>query len=400
MFDPHTWYLKDRVSHNQPGMRIDLVETQEELHIFEHQFVPFDGVFGCNIFTLQEQGFQGTIFRFPFRTKECETSQICRTCHLKQDIDYLVRQLQHDTSNILLFLKKVEQVEVFVLDKTASHPSDMRLLFSATKTCDSNNANRLSMIQNHSSRPPPNCSSCVIDFNHHSAKEQTHSRHHYIVASALSPVSTTKNQEGLIPLAEIAVEVVKKDNLLIPKPIENALFFCFLPLPLRSYLPFHVNGFFDVGKDRRNLTEAQDSIGSKWNSSLVKGAIPLALECLLTYLTSKCNLCEIKSEIVRHDALMQYYLLWPGKRENKGWLANVMLESSRNFLVKSNSTILWCEINKGKWVSPCQSYLFVNSRIGHDELAKQAITLLLQSGVSVLPISTPWAIQKFKGATV
>ena len=224
MFDPHTWYLKDRVSHNQPGMRINLVETQEELPIYKNQFAPFDGLFGCNIFTLKDQGFLGTIFRFPFRMKECETSEICTKCYLKRDIDYLVQQLQHDTSNILLFLKNVEQVEVFVLDKTASNPNDMRLLFSATKKCDGNSASRLSMIQNHSSRPSPNCSSCVIDFNHHSAKEQTHSRRHYIVASALSPVSDARNQEGLIPLAEIAVEVVKKDNLLIPKPIENALF--------------------------------------------------------------------------------------------------------------------------------------------------------------------------------
>ena len=27
MFDPHTWYLKDRVSHNQPGIKIDLVKS-------------------------------------------------------------------------------------------------------------------------------------------------------------------------------------------------------------------------------------------------------------------------------------------------------------------------------------------------------------------------------------
>ena len=177
-----------------------LLKVLEDLPIYEHQFVPFDGLFGCNIFTLEDQGFQGTIFRFPFRTKYCEASEICRKCNFdKTEIDDHVKHFKRDASNILLFLKNIEQVEVFVLDKTASHPSDMRLLFSATKTCDGNSASRLSMIQNHSSRPPPNCSSCVIEFNHHSAKEQTHSRRHYIVASALSPVSTTRNQEGLIP---------------------------------------------------------------------------------------------------------------------------------------------------------------------------------------------------------
>ena len=189
MFDPHTWYLKDRVSHNQPGMTIDLVKTREDLRIYEHQFVPFDGLFGCNIFTLKDQGFSGTIFRFPFRNKLCMRSEICRTCPAKNDIDYLVRHLQ---SNILLFLKNVEQVEVFVLDKTASHPNDMRLLFSATKTCDGNSASRLSMIQNHSSRPPPNCSSCVIDFNHQSAKDSLEAS----LYSSFSFESSLNNQES------------------------------------------------------------------------------------------------------------------------------------------------------------------------------------------------------------
>ena len=340
MFDPHTWYLKDRVSHQLPGIRINLVETQEDLRIFEHQFLPFDELFGCNIFKLQAQGFQGTIFRFPFRSSACRRSEICTKCYIRKDIDCFVQQLQNDASNILLFLKNVKQVEVFVLDKTASHPNDMRLLFSSTKTSDDSSASRLSMIKNHTSKPPPNCSSCVIDYSHQLG---THSRHHYIVASALSPVSQTRAQDGLIPLAEIAVEVVQKDNLLIPKPIKNALLFCFLPLPLSSDLPFHVNGFFDLGKDRRNLTQAQDSAGSKWNSCLVEGAVPLALECLMAYLTVKCNLREIKSETERHNVLMQYYnSLWPGIEENKmlfGWLANIIVESSRSTLNKSSCNI-------------------------------------------------------------
>ena len=391
MFDPHTWYLKDRVSHNQPGMRINLVETQEDLPVYEHQFVPFDGIFGCNIFTLQGQGFPGTIFRFPFRPKVCASSEISKKCDFGKEIDRYVQRLKRDSSNILLFLKHVKQVEVFVLDKTASHPNDMRLLFSSTKTSDDSSASRLSMIKNHTSKPPPNCSSCVIDYSHQLGKEQTHSRHHYIVASALSPVSQTRAQDGLIPLAEIAVEVVQKDNLLIPKPIKNALLFCFLPLPLSSDLPFHVNGFFDLGKDRRNLTQAQDSAGSKWNSCLVEGAVPLALECLMAYLTSKCNLREIKSE-KRYDALMQYYSLWPERRdENRRWLTDSIIASSRDLLTKSSSNILWSDISNGKWISPCKAYLF-DSRSA-SEVKNEVITLLLQNNISVLPVSTPWAIQ-------
>ena len=83
-------------------MRIDLVETQEELHIFEHQFVPFDGVFGCNIFTLSRARIPGNNVRFPFRTKECEASEICKKCYLKQDWC----QVSHEIA-LFLLLKSV-----------------------------------------------------------------------------------------------------------------------------------------------------------------------------------------------------------------------------------------------------------------------------------------------------
>ena len=32
----------------------------------------------CRCGSHEDQGFQGTIFRFPFRTKYCEASEICR----------------------------------------------------------------------------------------------------------------------------------------------------------------------------------------------------------------------------------------------------------------------------------------------------------------------------------
>ena len=50
-------------------------------------------------------------FWFPFRTKYCEASEICRKCNFdKTEIDDHVKHFKR--GNILLFLKKI-QVEVF-----------------------------------------------------------------------------------------------------------------------------------------------------------------------------------------------------------------------------------------------------------------------------------------------
>ena len=382
MFDPHTWYLKDRVSPSQPGIVIDLVETRNDLEIYEDQFAPFDGLFGCDVFKLEDEGFPGTIFRFPFRTRDCESSDICKKCHPRRNIDELVCNFQQEASNILLFLKNVEQVEVYVLEENSTLSSQMRKLFAVTK--QSNNGARLNMIQNPDSCPQPICSPCVIDFD----TGQHHSSRHYLVASALS--SQTMDQEGLIPLAEVAVEVITKDYLLVPKPVKNAIFFCFLPLPFNNFLPFHVNGFFDVGKDRRNLTEAQDSDGSRWNSDLVKGAVPLALECLITYLAQKCNMVEVE-EVSRRDAILDYYSLWLGndhESTKSGWLTKLIIASSKRLLSKSQDNILWCDINGGEWVSPCDAHLF-DSDLPEQAISRQAISLLLENNYSMLPFSTP-----------
>ena len=97
---------------------------------------------------------------------------------------------------------------------------------------------------------------------------------------------------------------------------------------------------------------------------------------------------------------MQYYSLWPRRRDdNRRWLADATVKSSIDRLTKSNRNILWCDINEGKWVSPCEAYLFdsryapaLDPRLPSD-ITNEVITLLLHSGYSVLPISTPWAIQ-------
>ena len=407
IFDPHTWYLKDRVSYNQPGMMIDIVDNQEYLNIFEHQFVPYDGIFGCNIFKLQKEGFLGTLFRFPFRTRDCRSSEICKKCPSRRYISDLVQNFQCVASSILLFLKNIEEIEVFVIDSTTCHPSDMNNLFSVSKQ-SADMASRLKLIQNHRSLPQPVCSSCVIEFKQISAdSKQTFSveSHKYLIASALSPTMSDLNQPGMIPLGEVAVEVLQKDQFVCPVPPRNALLFCFLPLPIQSHLPFHVNGFFDVGKDRRNLTVANDSDGWKWNVSLIEGAVPLALECLIAHLVTKCNLHDRKVE-ERDSALRRYSTLWLGHDDNtnRGVLANKIVNFSMNHLAKSNKSIVWCDIGDGRWLRPCDVYLFdaetllpeealiPGEALVSEEVRKQAITVLLDNNYPVLPISTPSAI--------
>jgi len=135
VFDPHTTYLGDRVSHREPGMRIDLIDNQGDLKFYEDQFVPYQNIFGCNVFSLPVEGYNGTLFRFPFRNEEtAQNSEICRKIHTKRESERLEKALQSCATELLLFLKHVERVSLFHLNKQDRNPGEMKKVLSIHKT--------------------------------------------------------------------------------------------------------------------------------------------------------------------------------------------------------------------------------------------------------------------------
>jgi hypothetical protein len=54
--------------------------------------------------------------------------------------------------------------------------------------------------------------------------------------------------------------------------------FCFLPLPVRTRLPVHVNAYFELSSNRRDIWRADDTVGDSrvrglWNEALLKGVL-------------------------------------------------------------------------------------------------------------------------------
>ena len=381
IFDPHTKYLGDRVSHNEPGMRINLVEQREGLAIYEDQFSPFNGLFGCNIFQLSGGGFNGTIFRFPLRMSSFPRSEISNEHYDRYAIEKLMKDLQKESSNLLLFLKHITSLEVLTLEEGAMSPKEMKLQFQIHKHSVDHQL-RIQLMRNPHLSQKPVCSTCSIKVvDNVNSKDQMSQ---YLIASALS--ATTEAKPGLVPLAELAISVSNN----CPQSLQNdGCLFCFLPLPLGSYLPFHVNGFFDVGKDRRGLKEAQSSPEYQWNRSLIQNALPLALEYALSSLCKQMNLSLLKND-AKETCLKQYYSLWPGEyttttgtgREN--WITQVFSKSVKQILTNSNEKLVWSEINSGKWINPQSAFLFIGGSYLPEEIRREAIQLLLSHNYSIV----------------
>ena len=85
--------------------------------------------------------------------------------------------------------------------------------------------------------------------------------------------------------------------------------YCFLPLPIRTGLPVHINAFFDVSTDRRSITQSCDDITDptrvRWNELLRDHVIvPLY-----------CHILNLARSFVSNPAFQlhinDYYRLFP-----------------------------------------------------------------------------------------
>ena len=378
MFDPHTCYLGDRVSPGQPGIRIDLVENRDDLLVYADQFQPYDGLFGCDVFNLPAEGFRGTMFRFPFRTSlTARRSSICHEVNDRRSVETLLKIFKEQAQYLLLFLKHVRKVSVFVQENNVTR---MKKILCIEKTCKClDTCNRLSLISSHlhSSKYPLKCEcQCEVKFTE---GEQFKDSSQWIISSA---VDTTKGlnvrSQGLIPFAEVAMKVQKQENqTLFPLSIEGYLF-CFLPLPMKTELPFHVNGFFDISHDRSSLKSSDDErFGKKWNELLCKGALMQAYIEALSVLTNMSPLPQIKHCKEEKSKYLEAFYDMLRLSDKSGLIGQNLCSSVKNSLPETESKLVWSDVSGGKWMQP-RHVVLLDLEVYAKQMQESTVEVLLE----------------------
>ena len=115
--------------------------------------------------------------------------------------------------------------------------------------------------------------------------------------------------------------------------------FCFLPLPVKSEVPVHINGSFMMNSTRRNLWSATnpDEIDdkSKWNANLFQAISSSYADFLVSgkhyYLNQSYATWK-----TAYDDLLNFYQLFPHLKKNRFRLFQNVFKA----LVQDNSTIL------------------------------------------------------------
>ena len=139
------------------------------------------------------------------------------------------------------------------------------------------------------------------------------------------------------------------------RAIFNGQVFCFLPLPLYSRLPVHINGHFILDSTRRNLwnpTECEKDDKSRWNENMLE-AIASSYAHFLEIITQTFTPVEtITSRTALERSAANYYLTFPRsstkcdnttEKLSVPWLQ--LVKRVYNIMKERNSSVLAVPIN-------------------------------------------------------
>ena len=302
-FDPHCAFLPN-VSASNPGKRIDFVKN-DVLTAHPDQFEPFRA-FGCDM----RAEYRGTTFRFPLRTPEqASLSKLSKASYDANGVRALLAEFAKEAALDALFLKNVEVVDVLewapgdaepkLVARTALHSPTAALrthrgqftrastAFAADEPIEPPTVFEATFESTNPARRPAGDSSNDLGAP---PPAEGPSRRTFLVSQALgSPaldalVRTGREKFGmkLVPWASVAAEIGGSEE----SGSSGGRAFCFLPLPARTGLPVHVNAYFELSSNRRDIWFGGDMAGggaarSEWNQSLLERVVAPAYARLL-----------------------------------------------------------------------------------------------------------------------
>ena len=445
VFDPHMSHLGRHIKNPaKPGVKIDLNKNPEALRArYRGQFKPFDGIFGCELrLSKRDNSFRGTLFRFPLRTSEqAQRSEIKQLDYNDHEMRKLLQMFLEGAESLLLFSQNILRVGIYNLPRT-SLPGASLLLFQVTKSLSSvgiprelsssvtlpTTAGKLSkeekrLLQESNflqvasrfmadlrngrddvSNSPQSSVSIEIDCNLTNKGVEFfggglpcgHEKTTWLVVSSMGRGEAMSFIMGhsdttLVPSAGVAVQLISRGlDGYVPSPVVknidgvdvNGSVFCYLPLPIHSGLPVHINGAFAVAADRRNLErkveDDKSCHGVNWNKVLMEDSVCTAYLTLLD---------DLKS-LVTHGDSYQFHLLWPKSSTVQHNCRSLMKSfyksvANRGFSLFSDGR-QWVDINKIVFLDP---KFREASEIGH--AAFEVLQLLYRSAGNTVVIDLP-----------
>ncbi|KAL5993451.1 hypothetical protein ACLOJK_014376 [Asimina triloba] len=433
MFDPHACNLPG-ISPTHPGLRIRFI-GRRIFEQFPDQFAPFLH-FGCDL----QHAFPGTLFRFPLRNENMASrSQIKKEKYGPEDVLSLFSSFSEGLSESLLFLQNVRTISIFVKEGAGY---DMSLLHRVSRNAIKESESEalpshdlLSFVHgNHqngmdkelffcklSGAPesdlPQNCQKIVVTESNLSGEKS----HIWMVSECLGggrarrkSVSRDNRHHNFIPWASVAAylySVSENDakessddvHSTEVQPISNILdhhqipsgsrqhsrefvgrAFCFLPLPITTGLPTHINAYFELSSNRRDIWFGNDMTGggkvrSDWNIFLLEDVVAPAYGHLLAKVAAEIGPSEL------------FFSLWPTTKRPEPWES--VVRRLYMCIADLGLRVLYTKARGGQWISTKQAVFPDFSFHKADELGEA----LSNAGLPLVTVSKP-VVERFMDA--
>ena len=432
IFDPHCAFAPGS-NVNQPGLRIRYCGTNLN-STFKDQFAPFQ-FFGCTF----NEPYPGTLFRFPLRTASlARRSEISKRSYSVSDAELNLNQFIQQIDHHLLFLRNIKSIEIYDLDSGEVDPILIHRAVSNIK--DMELTGDTSMLKYFEKQPMQQgslnpsrdefyqkligipltklpkvsyyinievCSfsklqinSPVVDCNDanfpiiKSREESLYMVVHGLCGGKARDLACDSSMRHLklIPLGSVATCIYKSSfpNILFPQISGQA--FCFLPLPVFTNLPIHVNAYWELSSNRRDIWKGDDTKGeaklrSEWNIHVMNDVIaPLYSQLLLKVVKTSKIVISTNISLSLHEK--ETYKLFPiQESQQEPWKT---VTTSLYPLLK-HEKILWSNINGGVLLSLKEAIILeVNeNNTEENDVLNHLEQILLLEKLSIVRIPAP-----------
>ena len=284
IFDPTLKHLGKEVKNpSQPGKKVMFLTKVIKKSL---QLAPYERMFGFHT----SESFEGTMFRFPFRSSPSELSS---TCYSHSHVNELFDGIKQCGDKLLLFLQHVQKITIQQINEGDIQPVVLCELSKNTEALP------LDLDQLY----------FTTAISLHKKEQLRSDTTTWLIAKSAS------KSNGKEAVAMVACSLSKSPEEDCAYSLNSNLkgeMFCYLPLSQATGLPVHVSCNFAVINNRRGIwTTAESSSSSDtevlWNTFLMKNVIPKAHINLL------CSLRDMHEENLLPK--FKFYSLWPLQME-------------------------------------------------------------------------------------
>ncbi|VDI50995.1 sacsin [Mytilus galloprovincialis] len=330
VFDPHCWYVP-RARLDAPGMKLHPKKLKEKYNDIYQGYL--QDLLPADI---------GTWFRFPLRrtNPECP-SKISRNIILKSDMNVLLNKMKVVMKKTLLFLSNISKISISCIQEDEMQLSQTYSVSSKLNTSDQQNYdNFMSHIIYESGLLKSKAEKIndiefqEVNYTNIVEDNQGNSETWLVVQTfgfsdnATIPdvvIEAAAGEEfNFLPRGGTAMKVAHNytkflttETIVVKEQEKSGEAFCFLPLPIATGLPCHINGHFSVYSHRNEIFGGKhiDDIRFVWNKLILHQTIAHSYASCLDYMRRTLIIDDINEESL--NSLQIYFNMFPNFDELK-----------------------------------------------------------------------------------